>query len=283
MLTSIAVSTRKKSNSTLSDKRMKEQALALRLDDPGASSKRYEVYSDHRWNIKGIHISANWLFLKYMQPFKKWGPYREMRGSEWFEVFDILQRHDARLTVAVTATWVVDKNRLIPFNQRFPEEAAALKEGMQQGLIEIANHGLTHCVLQDNLFKPKLFEGNRQYHREFWDWLPLELHEEHIQRSQEILQSFFETDVVTFVPPGNVYNEATLEIAMRYGLRYLSCQTTPGSSNSLLVLGNENTIPFHDRELVLYGVDWLDKLLTNHSETDFGFVRELGSQKVPGN
>ena len=254
---------------------MKGQTIAFRLDDPGASSKRFEVYSDRHWNIKGINISANWLFLKYMEPFKKWGPYREMMGREWLEVFDILQRYDAKMTVAVTASWAADKDRLIPFDQRFPDEAATLKEGMQQGLIEIANHGLTHCVLQDNLFKPRLFEGNRQYHREFWDWLPIEMHEEHIQRSQEILQNFFGTDIVTFVPPGNVYTEATLEIAERHGLRFLSCQTEPNSSESLLVLGNENTIPFHDRELVLHGIIWLEKLLIKHSGYNSCFVREL--------
>ena len=258
---------------------MKEQTLSLRLDDPGASSKRYEVYSDHRWNIKGINISANWLFLKYMQPFKKWGPYREMTGSEWFKVFDVLERYKAKMTVAVTASWVKNKDSLISFDQRFPQEAAALKEGMQQGLVEIANHGLTHCVLQDNLFKPKLFEGNRKYHREFWHWLPIEIHEEHIQRSQEILHGFFENDIVTFVPPGNVYTEGTLEIAARHGLRYLSGDTEPGSSERMLVLGNKDTIPFHDRELVLYGTEWLQDLLEQHKDNKFVFVKNLAGDR----
>lgn len=61
----------------------------------------------------------------------------------------------------MTASWAV------PFPVRFRKEAAALKAGVAEELIEIANHGWTQCVLQENLFKPRWFEVNRTFHREF--------------------------------------------------------------------------------------------------------------------
>jgi hypothetical protein len=191
--------------------------LALRIDDIGASSKKNEVYSH------SLYGAGNWLFLKYLPPFKKWGPYREMFASEWESVLGLLKQYDAKLTVAITASWVESETQLIPFPERFPDEAAAIKRGVEAGLIEVANHGLTHCVLAGNAFKPKLFSGNRRYHREFWDWIPVEEQEAHLRKSQQILQGYFGTPILTFVPPGNVFSSDTFAAAKRQGLRYVSC------------------------------------------------------------
>lgn len=251
------------------------QPLALRMDDVGASSKRYEVYSDAHWRIGGLRISGDWLFLKYLPGIKSWGPYRELRAGEWRVILDLLEQHSAKLTVAVTAAWAESETQLTPFPERFPVQAAVLKEGAHQGLIEIANHGLTHCVLKDNAFKPKLFAGNRRFHREFWDWLPHEVHENHIRRAQAILQDYFEIAVVTFVPPGNVFTEDTLSIAERYGLRYVSCATQPRQTDGIQLLGNEGVFPFHDRELVLGGLSWLSDTLQAQSGKEFVTISEL--------
>jgi len=274
-----------------------KNVIALRLDDVGASTKKYEVYSTRAWKIrikgrtlkiKGRKIKfsvGNWLFLKYLPAFKAWGPYREMTTQEWYGVFDLLEQFHAKLTVAVTATWVESEHKLIPFPIRFPEEANALKEGLQQGLLEIANHGLTHCVLKNNVFKPKWFSGNRLYHREFWDWVPPEVHEEHIRRSQDILQTYFQTDIVTFVAPGNVFTDVTLEYAEKYGIRYVSCKTPPKMYKQLVIIGDEGVVPFHDREIVLYGIEWLRQLLAQQPSPQFCFVRDLGEnfQQVENN
>ena len=250
--------------------------IALRLDDVGACTKRYEVYSEHSWRWRRFHISANWLFLKYIPPFKKWGPYREMRPDEWQAVFRILEGCGAKLTVGVTAAWAEAEDHLVPFPKKFPGEAAVLKEGVQSGLIEIANHGLTHCVLANNAFKPKWFDSNRRYHREFWDWIPPEVQEDHIRQAQEILQDFFRIEVVTFVPPGNRFTDVTVEIAERYGIRYISCQTPRRMHVQMAIVGDEQVLPFHDREIVLSGVPWLCELLSNHADKEFCFVRDLG-------
>lgn len=250
--------------------------LALRIDDIGASSKRYEVYSDYVFKWRKVSISANWLFLKYLPLFKKWGPYQEMTVAKWENVLELLESYKAKLTVGVTATWVDGHNTLIPFPEKFPGEAKILKEGLQQGLLEIANHGLTHCVVKDNLFKPRWFSSNRRFHREFWDWVPFEQHEEHIYRSQEILQTYFKTDVVTFVPPGNVFTQMTLKIARRYGLHYVSCNTPKRLIGAMSVVGNEQVLPFHDRDVILYGIDWLRWLIEKNQDRRFCFVKELG-------
>jgi hypothetical protein len=249
--------------------------IALRLDDVGASSKRFEVYSKKSWNFGPLRISGNWFALKYLAPFKAWGPYREMTAKEWQDVFLILRQFGAKLTVGITAAWVEDEFDITPFPKKFPEEANALKEGQQEGLLEIANHGYTHCIAEGNAFKPKLMDGNREQHREFWDHLPAETHHVHLARSQEILESFFQVDVITLVPPGNVYSDKTLQAAEKLGLRVLSCNTTPGLKNGIQIVDPKLVEAFHDRELVLEGTDWLRNKLVSLGKRDFRFVREL--------
>lgn len=257
-----------------------DRRIALRLDDVGASSKKYEVYSNRSWRVGPLRVSGNWLFLKYLSNWKSAGPYREMHANEWYEVFDILTAASARMTVAITAAWADRADRVTPFPDRFPDEACALKEGVAHGLIEVANHGLTHCVLDGNRFHPRWMSSNREFHREFWDWVPLTVQEDHIRRSQQILQDYFGVPVVTFVPPGNVFTGGTLAIAERYGLRYVSCQTTPAQVGAVTVLGNEDVAAFHDRDLVLHGVAWLRRLLDRHSGARFCAVADLAGRDL---
>jgi len=167
------------------------------------------------------------------------------------------------MTIGITACWVEYDGTLMAFNKKFSDQLGIIKEGVEEGLIEVGNHGLTHCVLKDNLFRPRLFSSNRVYHREFWDWIPESEHKDHIQRSQDILQGLFKKDIVTFIPPGNVWTEATERFASDCGLKYLSsdkCDLPTGQKrNGIKFLGKDNLIDFHDREIVLYGSEWLDR------------------------
>jgi hypothetical protein len=246
-----------------------QSRTALRMDDVGASSKRYEIYSN-RW--KGI---GNFLWLKCLPYFRAWGPYAELQPDDWEEIFQILDEHDAKLTVAVTAAWVEGDGKLVPYPEKWPQAFRALKRGVDSGWIRIACHGLTHCVLKDNAFLPRLFSSNRSSHREFWEWLSPEEHWWHLDRAKRILEDSFDVSVTTLVPPGNVFADATLVAARDLGFTTVNCQTEHVSIPGLRVIGNRNVVAFHDRELILYGSKWLDMLLHSQQSKNFVFIDEL--------
>jgi hypothetical protein len=246
------------------------------MDDVGASSKRYEIYSDYRFGVGSIGISANLLFLKYLKPFKKWGVYRELKSSDWQQIIDKLDYEEIKLTLAITAAWADNEFTIIPFQEKYPDEAELIKDGQKRGLLEIANHGLTHCVVENNLFKPKWFSSNRKYHREFWDWVSPEIQEKHIKESQSILKNYFKKDIVTFVPPGNVFTDITVKLAERYGIKYISCRTAPTIKGNITIIGNQNVIPFHDRDIIINGQQWFDSLINDNKKFKKIFICELG-------
>ena len=196
-----------------------------------------------------------------------------MTADEWEQVFDILREFNAKLTVGVTAGWIEKNGSLIPFPEKFENQAAKLKEGLRAGVIEIANHGLTHCVVGKHL--PRVLFSNRKFHREFWPSLSEELHFQHIEQSQKILQDYFESKITTLVPPGNVYSKATIAAVKQFGINLINCHTKSCTKNGMRILGEENVFAFHDRELILEGVDWLRKFLLEQADTQYCFVREL--------
>ena len=252
-----------------------------RLDDVGASTKLYNQRGKVWWRVSGIDLPiapfANLLFFKRIPPFKLWGPYSELTSRQWEEILNILKKHQAKITVGVTACWAESKDKLIPFGKKFPKQTAILKAGQDEGLLEIANHGLTHCLLKDNKFLPHLFSSNRKYHREFYDWLPDEYHKEHIEKSQEILSMIFKRDIVTFIPPGNVWSGKTEYYAHRAGIKYLSSleekAPTGKVSNGLVYVGDRKVFDFHDRDIVLKGVGWLENKIKNE-KNHFIFIKE---------
>lgn len=245
--------------------------IALRVDDVGSASKLHEVYGKNRL--------GNFLFLKYLKPFRAWGPYEELSVIQWEAIFNYCRNHHYKLTLGVTAAWVEKDGNLTPFPEKYPAQAKILKEAMREGVVEIANHGLTHCVLANGAFKPKLFSSNRKWHREFWDWVPTEIQEEHIQKSQNILQDYFQEKVLTFIPPGNVFTETTLEIAAQYGLRYLSCNRTEEvKGRHMTVIPNDSVVAFHDKELGEFGIDWFQSLEEKIKGKRVNFIKEIGKE-----
>lgn len=257
--------------------------IALRLDDVGAASKQHEVYGLTRIPLGrwAVPFPGNFLFFKYLPPIKRWGPYRELQAAEWEAILGILEGVGTRMTVAITAGWVELDGRVVPYPAKFPEQAAVIRQGLTRGLVEVANHGYTHCLLQDGLFRPRLFSGNRQYHREFYDWLPEEVHREHLRRSQEILQGYFGAPVETFVPPGNLFSAKTVAAAAAAGIRYISCLGAAGWGRApgVTFVDDTRVVAFHDRDLVLHGPGFLRGLLGSRSGTRFMTVRELAQRQ----
>jgi peptidoglycan/xylan/chitin deacetylase (PgdA/CDA1 family) len=256
----------------------------IRMDDVGAASKRHEVYGLTRLTVGPLRVPfpGNWLWLKRLPPIKRWGPYRELAAQDWYEILETLAGAGARMTVAITAAWVEDDGGLTPFPQKFPGAARAIREGVEASLLEVANHGLTHCLLADRAFRPRLFAGNRSSHREFYDFLPPETQEANIRRAQGILSDAFGAPIVTLVPPGNLLQPVTVEIARRNGVRVLSYRAPTTRDGILPVVGDECGVVFHDRDVVLGGVASLRARLEAIRGREILFVRELGERLVRG-
>ena len=255
---------------------------ALRVDDVGAASKRHEVYGVTRLPLGPLRLPfpGNFLFLKYVPPIKRWGPYPELTAAQWDAALDALAAAGARMTVAVTAAWVEADGAPVPFPRKFPDAARVIRGGVERGLLEVASHGYTHCVLAGGRFRPRWFSGNRPYHREFYEWLPESVHREHVARAQGILQDFLGAPVLTFVPPGNVFAAATLAAAAAAGLRYVSC-LDPGAwdgAQGLTFVGGRHVVAIHDRDLVYGGTRALRRRLDAAGPAPFVTVREVGER-----
>jgi hypothetical protein len=259
--------------------------VALRLDDVGAASKRHEIYgvtrvAMGRWTLP---FPGNFLFLKYVPPIRRWGPYRELGAAQWESMLLALEATDSRMTVAVTAGWVERDGRIVPFPAKFPDAAAMLREGVGAGRLEIANHGYTHCLLAGGAFRPRLFSGNRQFHREFYDWLPETIHRDHLRRAQGILQEFFGRRVLTLVPPGNLLSPKTVSAAIEADLRYLSCRNAQAwnGMGGLTAVDDVRVTAIHDRDVVRSGVEWFHDLTRAAPAGRFVTVRDLVEPGAP--
>jgi hypothetical protein len=228
----------------------------FRIDDIGASTKQFEQHG--RWKI------GNFWFLKRMRPFKGWGPYSELNVLEWERILEVFEQKNIKPIIAITAAWVEKNGSLTSFPQKFPEEASILKQTFLGDKLEIANHGLTHCVIGKHL--PRFWSSNRKFHREFWPELSQETHTEHILKSQEILENFFNKPISIFVPPGNIWSEKTY-LALRgtnikkiISNQYMRDRDKPMEGIEFID-DKQGYFCFHDKELKEKGLKWLKNKL----------------------
>ena len=195
----------------------------LRLDDIGASSKRWEVYS------------RSWRPLKYVPPFKAWGPYREMTAGELDRLCKFVQEAKSQMTVVVTAAWVEADGTLVPYHHKYPGQAGVLRQWQDRSVIEIANHGLTHC--QNGHHRPR-WTGNRPQHREFVAGMTREDAFKRLSAAQSWLTKAFGRSPKVFVPPGNLFPVQWASLLEDASLRLPS----PG-------------LVWHDRDFILGGLN----------------------------
>ncbi|NMB47897.1 DUF2334 domain-containing protein [Candidatus Kuenenbacteria bacterium] len=245
-----------------------------RIDDIGASTKYYNQWGRQKFSWRGITYFyfpwANYGFLKRVWPFRGWAKYEELTAEEWQKYLEIFYNNQIKPIVAVTATWVDEKSNLIPFPEKFPAEAATLKQAADEGRITVANHGLTHCLVGRHL--PHFRYSNRKAHREFWPDLPSELHREHILESQKILEDYFARKIEIFVPSGNVWSIKTYEalketnikkvIAARYMLE------TNKAMEGIEFIQDDNFVRLHDRDLKLHNIKWLTKKISLYEKNN---------------
>ena len=240
--------------------------ITLRIDDVGASTKHFNQHGKKIFYYKGIPFFffplANFWFFKRIWPFKKWAPYSELTAEEWVIFLDIFEKHDVKPIVSITACWVEKNGDLVDFPTKFPREASVLKKAVKDGKILIANHGLTHCVVGKHL--PKFWGSNRRWHREFWSELSQKWHEEHTEKSQKILEGYFEQQIHIFVPPGNIWSHKTYKAVKKTNIRKIISYRYMMDSDEKMegiefVDDKKDFFVFHDRELKLYGEKWLIK------------------------
>jgi hypothetical protein len=236
----------------------------FRIDDIGASTKHFNQHGKKHVKLFGkipfYFPFANVGFFKRVEPFRGWAVYDELTVNEWKDILMVFKEHSIVPIIAVTATWVERDGMLTPFPQKFPGEALLLKEALHRGEIMIANHGLTHCVVGKHL--PRFWSSNRKYQREFLPELPKETHREHIVHSQDILESYFERPIDILVPPGNLWSIKTYQALHGTNITKVMCNRYMRDSDEPMhgidfIPDTKDMAVFHDRELKLYGTQWL--------------------------
>lgn len=213
--------------------RVVQPMTPLRLDDLGASSKLYER---HR---------------------TKWRAYRELDCDDLADLGRWCVLKGATLTLAMTACWVERDGSLTPYHEKYPEQAAVIHYWARRGIFEIAAHGLTHCVPGRHRPSWIPWRGNRQWHREFIDYVPFNVQVEHLRRARAILEDRFMVPVTTLVPPGNAISERlAMDAVEKHGYSLVTCRAR---GRRFIVDDSTHTV-LHDADLVRNGMEVLDRL-----------------------
>lgn len=123
------------------------------------------------------------------------------------EVVRIFQKHKIPLVLGVipydsSEHFVLEKN--YPF-------MSTLKHGLANGSIELALHGYNHIKVADN--------------GEFGN-VPFEEQYRRIKTGKQFLDSVFQQNTATFIPPWNAYDENTLKVMEKLGMKVISSSLT---------------------------------------------------------
>lgn len=105
----------------------------------------------------------------------------------------------------------------------------------------------------------------------------LAIQEAHIRWAQDVLQKYFESEVVTFAPHGGVGPEATFAVARCYGLRYVAGARTRVQREGVTFGGDNQLFCLQDCDTVMNGVEWLASRLEELSGRRLCTVREMAA------
>ena len=125
--------------------------IALRIDDFGASSKEFEIYT------KKFGRFGNYIGLHHFKKYRAWAKYQELETHELKTFINLLSNANCKATLGITASWQLKDGTLVSYPDKFPDNVALIKEVIDADLIEIANHGLTHCVTENFSFTKVFF------------------------------------------------------------------------------------------------------------------------------
>lgn len=246
----------------------------LRIDDFFSNTRVFNQYAKTRrlnlFFLKKLPILffANWFFFKRLKKNKGWAPFPEINTNQLLEMSKLLKDNNCSVTLAITATFVNNKGDLIPFFDKYPEQSKIIKSGIQKKIFHIASHGLTHCILDKNKFLPRFFSSNRKYHREFYNWLPYNTKKKHIYESKHLLEKYFNIEIDTFVPPGNVWCEETEEILFEAGFKKLITDKKNYDNfkhRKIEIFNDSKMIAIHTKDIVEGNKDYFYKLLAKNN------------------
>ena len=97
-----------------------------------------------------------------------------------------------------------------------------------------------------------------------------------MEKSQAIFQEWLGQKPTTFIPPGNVYSVETLEAAERNGIARINSYMDHGVESKVRIINNDQIDAFHDREIVLEGVEFLtDKIKSYGPNVQFSFLKDI--------
>ena len=216
------------------------------------------------------------LLCSSISPASGAGPLCRLTAPRWRAILDLLAETGAHLTVAVTATWV-RTTTLTPYARRFPmrrPRSARLERGAGRDRQPWSDA----LSVRDGAFRPRAFGSNRPFHREFYEFVPPDEQRAQHRPRPGPLADAFKTDVVTFVPPGNLLQPTTLELARDVGLRFASFRAPTSLDGPLPVIGDDRGVVFHDREVARQGPRWLRGVLSARRGVEVLQVKELGAR-----
>lgn len=162
---------------------------SIRLDDVGASSKRFEYHAPKPWQ--------NIYPLNHRRLFGLMAPYRELHAHELETIFHTVALAQRVLCVGVTAYWVSRRGSLMAFNRKYPGQAAVIAMYARRGVVEVAAHGATHCVVGQH--RPRWIGSNRYWHRERTPWR---------DEAKRSIESWLELPILRFIEPGEIARDA---------------------------------------------------------------------------
>ena len=79
------------------------------------------------------------------------------------------------------------------------------------------------------------------------------------------------------MPPGNVYSNQALIAAENNGIKKINSSRLINSSTNIQIYDEKYVDAFHDREIVLYGKNWLFKKIMQYKKegSEFIFIDDL--------
>jgi peptidoglycan/xylan/chitin deacetylase (PgdA/CDA1 family) len=166
---------------------------------------------------------------------------RALTPNAYVKIIDVLRKHKARLTCFITPACIFKDGRIRPWTETSYDEVKTilriLKEGMEEGIIEIGCHGLSHLTIG---YKPPSrwwarvvtllsMLGLVKYNlaREFYDSkkkkeIPYTSQKKQLEESMNLIEEYFGFKPRAFVPPAHAWDNSTEKAIAEIGMPYFA-------------------------------------------------------------